>query len=121
MHKVITATVCTDATVSTAILINGGWDAVYIAAPLFSSGISTATCNVYVQGSNTSTSGTFARILEQGVYSGSSGIYAWETPSQNGPFLALAPAIGGFKYIRIETSKTATANAQFAVHLVRNI
>lgn len=121
MHKVITATVCTDATVSTAIHLNGGWDYVYVAAPLFSSGISTATCNVYVQGSNTSTSATFMRINEQGVYSGGSGIYAWETPSQAGPFLARAPVCGAFNYIRIETSKTATANAEFAIHLIRGI
>lgn len=91
---------------------------VYLEIPTYAIGIITATANIYVQAADTQT-GTFRRVQEMGVYSANSGIYAWEIPSGAGNSYTLCRPVIGLDWLKIESSKTATAAMTCYVHIIR--
>jgi len=112
-YKTIQATLTTGTTLSTALQCEG-YQRATLEVPTFAVGVVTATCNVYLQGSDTKT-GTYRRIREMGVYSGISGLGEWETPSSAGNFMVAAP-IKGIKWAKVEFSKTTTLPVGTKLH-----
>jgi hypothetical protein len=116
-HQVIVCTLTTGATFSTVVTLPMGYNNYAIAAGTFSVGLPTATANVYVQVSNTTTTSTFQRVKLSGVYSGGSGILDFEIPSSIGNYIAIAPCLAqGWKYARLEPSTVPTALQSFQIH-----
>lgn len=109
-YKVLTATIATSASISTAIPIDG-WNRLAIELPTFSSGCVSATANVYLQATNDAASGTFRRVQVMGFYSGSSGIYDWEVPASTGNKIVVCEPALNFAAIKVELSISATAAA----------
>ena len=114
-HKVIAATVATDGSLSTAIYVAGA-NRISIELPTFAAGVITATANVFVLVSNTST-GTFRRLCDMGLYSSSSGLQPWEFPSTTGNVNVLCRPAVGYNYMKVQLSNTATANVTVNVHI----
>jgi hypothetical protein len=114
-HSVIDASIATGATSSSALFV-GGYNHVAIEIPTFSVGVATATANVYVQVAQTST-GTFRRVKDMGVYSASSGIGDWEVPSSIGNYMVVCDPAAKFNYMKVELSNVATAVVSCRVHV----
>lgn len=116
-HRVIGCTLTTGATFSTVVTLPMGYNNFAIACGTFSVGLPTATANVYVQVSNTITTGTFQRVKMMGTYSASSGIQDWEIPSSTGNYIAVAPSLAqGWLYARVEPSTVPTAPQSVQIH-----
>lgn len=117
LHQRIGCTFVTDGTSTSAVYI-GDAKRVGVEIATFAAGLITATANIFFQGAKTST-GTFRRIQAMGVYSGNSGIYDVEIPSSTGNRIYIIDALIGFDHIKLETSKTATAQLDCAIHVWR--
>jgi len=117
LHQIIAATFTTNQSVCSAIYIG---DAKHVALEVatFANGLITATANLYFQVAKNATD-TFRRVQAQGVYSGNSGIYDLEIPSTIGNKIFILDALAGFDYMKVETSKTATATLAMNVHVWR--
>lgn len=115
-HFVEVATMATDSLVSRAIPIHGV-NRIGIELPTFAASLITATANIFVRVCDTET-GTFRRLKDMGVYSASSGLQDWETPSSVGGTNVLCRPVAGFNFMQIESSKTATAAYYPTVHKI---
>lgn len=115
-HQVLACTMTTGATVATVITLPGGYNYYAVAVGTFSAGLPTTTANVYVQVSNTTTTSTFQRVKLTGAYSSGSGIQDWEVPSSTGNYIAVCPALVGWKYARVEMSTVPTALMSVQIH-----
>jgi len=104
--KQLPCTITTGNSLSTAVNVAGYQNAV-LEVPTFSVGVTTATANVQVYGSQTPT-GTFRPIRSLGVYSAGSGILEWETPSSNGHFTTEIP-MWGQQWVKVFVSNETTA------------
>lgn len=121
MIKSIEATMVTaDANIVSTAIHCGGYQGASVTLETFAVGCITATCNVYLQGSQTYTTTTFRRIKKMGVYSGGSGLLDWEIPSTTGNINVSDIPIQGYKWVRLEYSNTLTAAAAATVHLFNN-
>jgi hypothetical protein len=116
LHQIEVATMATDATLSRAIPIDGV-NRIMFEIPTFAIGLITATANIFVQVCDNAT-GTFRRLKDMGVYSASSGLQDWETPSSIGNYTVLCRPAAGVSYLKIESSKTATAAFYPVVHKI---
>ncbi len=117
IHQKMSATIGINTVFSESVFI-GEAKKVMIEIQTFANGIVTATANIYANVALESTD-TFRRVHDMGVYSASSGIYAWETPSGVGNFNAVCRPALGYQYLKIESSKTATAALTCYVHVIR--
>lgn len=117
IHQRMSATIGINSMTAEAVFI-GEARRVSIEMQTFAVGLITATANIYCQVANADTD-TFRRVQDMGVYSAASGIYDWETPSGVGNFNAVCRPALGFNYLKIESSKTATAAITCYVHVVR--
>jgi len=106
----------TGATFSTYVTLIAGYNNYAISMGTFAVGLPTNTANVYVQVSNTTTTSTFQRVKFMGTYSAGSGIQDWEIPSSIGNYIAVCPALVGWKYMRVETSTVPTSVQSVQVH-----
>jgi hypothetical protein len=112
-HQVISATIAKSASVTTAIPILG-FNQIAIELPGTTNLVST-TPDIFVQVCNTST-GTFRRV---GVISGGTATAVtavdWCIPGTTGNRIYTCQEVIGYKYLKIESSVSATATAGWAV------
>lgn len=115
-HKRMAVTFTTDTTLTSAFKIKG-FNHIAIELTTFAVGISTTTANIYAHVCDTAT-GTFRRAVVDGVYSGGSGLLDFELPSSTGSRIVDIPWAAGYNFMKLESSKTATATYGAYVHLM---
>lgn len=116
VHKTEVATMAINDMVTRAIPIDGV-NRIALELPTFAASLITTTANIFIQVCETET-GTFRRVKDMGVYSASSGLQDWEIPSTVGGSMVLCRPAPGFNYMKIESSKTATAVYSPTVHKI---
>ena len=121
-HHIMSATVSSGTSLSQIVPITG-YNQFAIEFPTFISGtnLKSATANAYIQVCNTSTGGTFRRLVVMGQYSGGSGLKDWEVPAFSGDRIVLGPALTGmFSQLKVELSISAlTAGCLVNVHCMQ--
>lgn len=105
--SVFAATITTDSLVSSEIDLGGRNHEVSLVVPTYAAGIITATANIYVQASE-ATSGTFRRVAFVDM-SAASGNKDWEVPSAGDNRIYHGVPLDGLRYVKVESSNTATA------------
>ena len=121
-HRVITATVQSNAVLTNAVPL-AGVNHVALEFQTFTVGLITATANAYVLGSykltirgSGTTYGTYRIIQEDGTYSAGAGILDWEVPSFTGNRTVVCRPAARFDSIKIQLSNTATTTMDVYVH-----
>ncbi len=121
-HKVLSANIASAAVLSNAIPVLGA-NQVLLEFPTFTSGTNliSATANAYIQVCNTSTGGTFRRLVVMGQYSAGSGLQDWEVPKFSGNRTIVGPPMtGSFAYIKIEMNVSGVgAGCACNVHILQ--
>ena len=107
-------TFASGASISAACPIEGA-NRVALEFPAFESLLGAASANAYVQVCETST-GTFRRLVDMGVYSASSGLQDWEIPVFNGDRTVLCRPVVGFNFMKIHLGTAATDGYSATVH-----
>lgn len=116
LHHRVSATIGANSLVAESVDISGA-QRVFLEVQTFANGIITATANIYCQVAFASTD-TFRRVNQLGIYSAASGVSPWETPSGTGNFIAWCEPAAGFNFMKIESTKTATAALTCYVHTI---
>jgi hypothetical protein len=101
--QVKTATISTGSSVMSTALKTGGFPT-WAEIPTFAVGITTATAQVYCQVSDTSTTSTFRRVVDDKTANAD----FWVTTSTIGNFQVKLPNTG-WQWTRLEVSNAATA------------
>lgn len=114
-HGTIDASFASAASKSAAINVTGK-NHVAIEMPAFGTLLAESTCNVYVEGGQTST-GTFRRIKDEGIYSSGAGILDWEIPSTTGNWLTICRPAARFNFIKVHLSTAATDAISCTIHV----
>jgi hypothetical protein len=93
-----------------------GANFVSLELPAFATLFAAATANVYGEGAQAITD-TAYRVVTEGKYSGTSGLYQWELPSCTGTVTTPLPWATNFNFIKIHFSTAATDGYTGYIHL----
>jgi hypothetical protein len=97
-----------------------GWNHVAIEFPAFGTLLAASTANIYVEGSqvaDTSTTGAYRRIVDEGVYSAGAAIADWEVPSTEGDRIYICRPAARFDNIKVVLSTAATDGISCTIHV----
>jgi len=119
-YEKTTATVITDASLTTAVYI-APYSRVAIEVPTFSLGVATINASVALQVAQQS-SDTFRTLRTLTINSAGSGILQWEVPLSKGGYTVVCRDLAYYNWCKVEitgTNATGTAGLECVVHKSR--
>lgn len=110
--SVFTKSIATNGSITSVYDLSRGWDKVYLQIPDLVNYISTATCNIYIWGSD-SADGTFYQVVHPPANSATTAMYTFTIASTASQ--AVSPIPNGIRYVKVQVGNTATAAVDFKI------